>query len=88
MNVGAEPMSADGPGLLDPAETSLLIDQHELAMAASYFRRGMNAPAVFELFVRHLPPHRQWLLATPKATLSLAARLYGNSDQRQRLRPA
>jgi nicotinate phosphoribosyltransferase len=31
-------------------------------MAASYLREGMNEPAVFELFVRHLPPRRGWLL--------------------------
>jgi nicotinate phosphoribosyltransferase len=62
MNIAAGPMSTDDPGLLEPEETSLLIDQYELAMAASYFRRGMNAPAVFELFARHLPPHRRWLL--------------------------
>jgi nicotinate phosphoribosyltransferase len=51
------------PGLLTPAETSLLTDQYELAMAASYFRREMNEPAIFELFARKLPPHRTWLLA-------------------------
>jgi nicotinate phosphoribosyltransferase len=51
------------PGLLTPAETSLLTDQYELAMAASYFRRGMNETAIFELSVRQLPPHRRWLLA-------------------------
>jgi nicotinate phosphoribosyltransferase len=56
-------LRADDTGLLTPAETSLLTDQYELAMAASYFKRGMNAPAVFELFARHLPPHRHWLLA-------------------------
>jgi nicotinate phosphoribosyltransferase len=50
------------PGLLDPAGSSLLTDQYELAMAASYLRREMNEPAVFELFVRHLPPHRDWLM--------------------------
>ena len=50
------------PGLLTPAQTSLLIDQYELAMSASYLRRGMNGPAVFELFVRHLPAGRDWLL--------------------------
>ncbi|MGH2980263.1 MAG: nicotinate phosphoribosyltransferase, partial [Solirubrobacterales bacterium] len=54
---------ANDPGLLTPAETSLLTDQYELAMAASYFRRRMNERAVFELFVRHLPPHRHWLMA-------------------------
>jgi nicotinate phosphoribosyltransferase len=50
------------PGLLSPAETSLLVDQYELAMCASYFRREMNQRSVFELFVRRLPPHRDWLL--------------------------
>jgi nicotinate phosphoribosyltransferase len=54
---------ANDPGLLSPAETSLLTDQYELAMAASYHRREMNQPAIFELFPRRLPPHRTWLLA-------------------------
>jgi nicotinate phosphoribosyltransferase len=31
-------------------------------MAASYLRREMNEPAAFELFVRHLPANRDWLL--------------------------
>ena len=53
---------ADDPGLLTAAQTSLLIDQYELAMAASYLARGKNQPAVFELFVRELPPGRHWLL--------------------------
>ena len=54
---------ANDPGLLTPAQTTLLTDQYELAMASSYLGRGMNEPAVFELFVRHLPPRRRWLLA-------------------------
>jgi nicotinate phosphoribosyltransferase len=54
---------ANDPGLLTAAETSLLTDQYELAMAASYHRRGMNEEAIFELFARRLPPHRTWLLA-------------------------
>ena len=54
---------ANDPGLLTPAQTSLLTDQYELAMASSYLGRGMNETAVFELFVRHLPPRRRWLLA-------------------------
>ncbi|HZO59925.1 MAG TPA: nicotinate phosphoribosyltransferase [Solirubrobacterales bacterium] len=57
------PPDPNDPGLLSPAQTSLLIDQYELAMAASYHRRGMNQTAIFELFVRHLPPQRKWLLA-------------------------
>ena len=53
----------DDAGLLSAPQTSLLIDRYELAMAASYHRRGMNEPAVFELFVRELPPRRRWLMA-------------------------
>jgi nicotinate phosphoribosyltransferase len=55
--------SPDDPGLLSPPQVSLLIDQYELTMAASYLRQGMNEPAIFELFVRRLPPNRHWLLA-------------------------
>ncbi len=54
---------ANDPGLLTPAQTSLLTDQYELAMASSYLGRGMNETVAFELFVRHLPPRRKWLLA-------------------------
>jgi nicotinate phosphoribosyltransferase len=53
----------DDPGLLSAAQTSLLTDQYELAMASSYHSRGMNDRAVFELFPRKLPPNRDWLLA-------------------------
>jgi nicotinate phosphoribosyltransferase len=53
---------ANDPGLLTPAETSLLTDRYEITMAASYHRLGRNDPAVFELFVRTLPPHRDWLV--------------------------
>jgi nicotinate phosphoribosyltransferase len=53
---------ADDPGLLTAAEASLLVDLYELTMAASYIERGMNQPAIFELFVRELPPGRDWLL--------------------------
>jgi nicotinate phosphoribosyltransferase len=31
-------------------------------MARSFHRLGMNEPSVFELFVRKLPPHRDWLV--------------------------
>ena len=50
------------PGLLSPAQTSLLVDQYEITMAASYHRHGRHEPAVFELFVRRIPPNRNWLL--------------------------
>jgi nicotinate phosphoribosyltransferase len=50
------------PGLLTPAETSLLIDLYEISMAASFLRQKKNQPAVFELFFRRLPPNRDWTL--------------------------
>jgi nicotinate phosphoribosyltransferase len=72
------------PGLLTPAEAALMIDQYELAMAASYLRRGMNQPAVFELFARRLPPHRDWLLACGLGpTLRLITELrFGDAELR------
>jgi len=75
------------PGLLTPAETSLLTDQYELAMAASYFRRDMNETAVFELFVRHLPPHRRWLLAAGLGpALALVERMRFGPEELEYLR--
>ncbi len=46
------------------AETSLLLtDLYQLTMLDSYFRRGMEDTAVFEFFVRSLPPGRSFLVA-------------------------
>jgi len=44
-------------------EEYLTIDLYELTMADSYWRRGMNDTAVFELFVRPPVPGRRFLLA-------------------------
>jgi nicotinate phosphoribosyltransferase len=73
----------DDPGLLSPAETSLLIDRYELAMSDSYLRREMNQPAIFELFVRRLPPNRDWLLVAGLGpTLRLVQELrFGEREQ-------
>jgi nicotinate phosphoribosyltransferase len=69
MDPGAEPTAglpptadANDPGLLSAHEAGLMIDQYELTMASSYLARGMNEPAVFELFVRRLPEQRRWLM--------------------------
>ena len=70
------------PGLLSPAEASLLTDQYQLAMAASYHRREINDDAIFELFPRRLPANRQWLLACglgPALSL-LAALRFGERE--------
>jgi nicotinate phosphoribosyltransferase len=41
----------------------LLTDLYQLTMLQSYWRRGMREPASFELFVRHLPENRRFLVA-------------------------
>lgn len=43
--------------------SGLLTDLYELTMAAGYFETGLQARATFELFVRHLPPRRNYLVA-------------------------
>jgi nicotinate phosphoribosyltransferase len=43
--------------------SALLTDLYELTMAAGYFQTGFDGRATFELFVRHLPPHRNYLVA-------------------------
>lgn len=45
------------------SNAALLTDLYELTMAASYHRREMNEPATFDLFVRELPPRRNFLVA-------------------------
>ncbi len=42
---------------------SLLMDFYELNMAASYFEHKRNAQAVFDLFIRRLPPSRSYFVA-------------------------
>ena len=43
--------------------SGLLTDLYELTMAAGYVQTRFQARATFELFVRHLPPHRNYLVA-------------------------
>ena len=50
-------------GWVDGDNMALLVDLYELTMADSYYRRGKNQETTFDLFVRHLPPHRSYLVA-------------------------
>src|ERR1700676_1163375 len=43
--------------------SGLLTDLYELTMAAGYLQTRFEARATFELFVRHLPPRRNYLVA-------------------------
>ena len=46
-----------------PVTRALLVDLYELTMAASYHAEGMNGASTFELFIRELPPVRNYLVA-------------------------
>ncbi len=48
--------------LTGPA-SGLFTDLYELTMAAGYRQKSFEARATFELFVRSLPPHRNYLVA-------------------------
>jgi nicotinate phosphoribosyltransferase len=43
--------------------SGLLTDLYELTMAAGYIQKHFDARATFELFVRHLPAHRNYMVA-------------------------
>jgi len=43
--------------------SGLLTDLYELTMAAGYLQTGFDGRATFELFVRHLPQRRNYLVA-------------------------
>src|SRR5690606_35051195 len=52
-----------GAGLVPIAEGSALFtDLYELTMGANYVEHGLDQPATFDLFVRHLPPTRRFLV--------------------------
>jgi nicotinate phosphoribosyltransferase len=48
---------------VDDQNAALLTDLYELTMLESYFQEGMNDTAVFDLFMRRLPPTRNYLIA-------------------------
>jgi nicotinate phosphoribosyltransferase len=48
---------------MNPLESPLLTDLYQLTMLQGYFEAGMTDTAVFELFVRKLPPSRNFLVA-------------------------
>jgi nicotinate phosphoribosyltransferase len=48
---------------MDPLKSPLLTDLYQLTMLQGYFEAGMTDTAVFELFVRKLPPARNFLVA-------------------------
>lgn len=65
----------------------LTTDLYELTMAAAYFENGLHHPAIFELFVRRLPPRRSYLIvAGLEQALDYLSTLRFTSDQIDYLR--
>jgi nicotinate phosphoribosyltransferase len=56
----SEPSFGTSPPHFSPV---LFTDLYELTMLQAYFEEGMSERAVFSLFVRHLPPRRNYLMA-------------------------
>ncbi|WP_419950682.1 nicotinate phosphoribosyltransferase [Candidatus Palauibacter sp.] len=52
-----------GASTRDPGDRALVTDLYQLTMLKGYWDHGMNEVATFELFVRRLPPGRNFLLA-------------------------
>ncbi len=50
-------------GFVTEDNMCLLTDLYELTMADSYFRRGKNQLTTFDLFVRSMPEHRNFLVS-------------------------
>jgi nicotinate phosphoribosyltransferase len=48
---------------MNPSTSALLTDLYELTMVQAYREQGMDECAAFELFVRKLPPHRNFLVS-------------------------
>jgi len=48
---------------MNPSTSALLTDLYQLTMVQAYLNREMEEEAVFEFFVRRLPPNRQFLIA-------------------------
>ena len=46
-----------------PLASALLTDLYQLTMLQAYYEQEMTGTAVFELFVRRLPPERDFLVA-------------------------
>jgi nicotinate phosphoribosyltransferase len=57
------------PAVVRENDLSLLVDLYELAMAQAYWSEAMDDTAVFSLFFRELPAHRNFVLACGQQSL-------------------
>jgi nicotinate phosphoribosyltransferase len=62
---------------VDDTNAALFVDLYELTMSASYHAHGLDQPATFDLFARHLPPQRGYLVSCGlEAALDYLERLH------------
>jgi nicotinate phosphoribosyltransferase len=67
---------------MNPSTSALLTDLYQLTMVQAYLEQRMEEPAVFEFFVRKLPPHRNFLLAAGlEQALDFLSELHVTSDE-------
>jgi nicotinate phosphoribosyltransferase len=67
---------------MNPLTSPLLTDLYELTMLQAYFAHGMQDTAVYELFVRKLPPSRNFMVAAglEQALVFLEELCFGESE--------
>ena len=72
--------------LLPSSDWPLMVDLYELAMAQAYWKAGLDGVAVFSLFYRQQPPHRNYMLACGQQSVCrIIQELQFTADQLQRL---
>src|SRR5499433_3936317 len=75
-------MESIGPAMLClPRDLALSVDLYELTMLEVYLREGLTESAVFSLFVRRLPPRRNFLLGCGLADALEALEALSFSDE-------
>jgi nicotinate phosphoribosyltransferase len=73
--------------MIDPLASPLLTDLYQLTMLEGYIEQGMDDTAVFEFFVRKLPPTRGFLLCVGlESVLSFLEHLRFTADELAYLR--
>ena len=63
LRLGALPVTLADLAPANPGTSALLTDFYQLTMLRGYMAAGMSEPAVFEFFVRRLPPDWNFLIA-------------------------
>src|SRR5262245_50849746 len=73
---------------VDDANEALFVDLYELTMSASYAAHDLDQPATFDLFARHLPPGRGYLVSCGlDPALDYLQCLHFDADALDHLRP-